>query len=508
MSKEILFTFAQDPSYTTTNLAEKLDGIRKKGFEQYYDTKFLNDFIEARRKQDGDNFSFSWNSRNPAGEWMSKNVKAASKVVDEPINVERIQAELEKDRFGYIVVATHLSGYSDFRNVAKYIHKAHPNVKVIASSAGSFVDETAQLADFTLRGDQVHDLREIIGETTNDPLKIVTVRSDTKTQFHGVTKKGSYALLVSSLGCMYGCDYCVSTAQFGTDFKNPFSAQQIKDAIISAHDTIAPDSKIFTVSLAEPQGLGNVRLWKEVFKLCRDMPFQCELVSTTSSKVMERYDLDELTLGALRLGTVNIGVESLLQGYKKNEAVDLMALNTRLREAGVNVVSTFIIGFDWHTKANIGNEIRLLKDLGSSGYIAANLEMKPGTPLYKAFKNSGRLLDVPPELLSFYGYQAYKHPEFATGFNDILPLLEEVGTELSAGNQALSPYLSVFLKRRNAGEAQQRRVIQGMIDDFASGIDPAAYEGDITKIVDQFSADLYYNLAFRHMDLFHPFVII
>lgn len=507
--KEILFTIAQDNTYNTIDLAAKLQGLQGKGFDRYYDAGFLEEYIASLRQQGkGESFSFDWYPHNAPGQWMSTNISVPSTVIVEPITIERVKQELDSERFGYIVVATYLNGYSTFREIAEYVHTKHPDVKVIVASTGALVDSTPQLADFTLRGDQVQDLRTIIGQPKTDPLKVVTVRSDTETHFNGVTKRGSYALLISSLGCMYGCDYCPSTAQFGTEYVAPFSAGEIKQAIIAAHDTIAPDSNTFTVSMAEPQGLGNIRLWKEVFKLCRDLPFQCELVSTTSSKIMQKYDLDELTSGALRLSTVNIGVESLLQGYKKNEGVDLKALNARLREAGINVVSTFIIGFDWHNKKNIREEVRLLKDLESSGYIVANLEMKPNTPIYNAFKRKGRLLDVPPELLSFYGYQAYTHPHFASGFNDMLPILGEIEDELAGGSQTLNANLTVFLKRKSRYEAGQRTTISRMMEDFQSCLEPEAYKNDVSAVIDKFAAELYFHLAFRQMDLFHPFIIL
>lgn len=508
MGKEILFTLAQDISYNTTDLVAKLKGLRAKSFEEYYDPKFLDEFISAREQKQGDGFSFDWYPQNAPGQWMSQNVSAPGTVIPEPITLERIQEELEDEKFGYVVIATYLSGYGTFKDVANYVRQKRPDVKVIAAATGALIEESSQLVDYTLKGDQVSDLRAIIGQPQIDPLKVVSVRSDTRTHFDGVTKKGSYALLISSLGCMYGCDFCPSTAQFGTNFVAPFSAEEIKDEIVAARDKISPGSKVFSVSLAEPQGLGNIRLWKEIFRLCRDLPFRCDLVSTTSSKVIQKYSLDELTQGALRLSTINIGVESLLQGYHKNKNVDLKAVINRLQNAGINVVSTFIVGLDWHTKENVRDEIKLLRDLGSSGYIAANLEMKPKTPLYNVYKTSGRLLEVPPELLSFYGYQAFTHPHFAAGFNDMLPLLEEIDEELSDGNRTLGANLAVYLSRQYEPDSQQRSTINRMLADFKAGLDPEAYPDGVSIAVEKFAAQLYFHLAFCQMDLFHPFIII
>jgi len=506
MSKEILFTIARDPTYDSRKAVDKLEGLSQKGFEKFYDVKLVNDYIE-QQKNKPNQFSFNWGPYNVPGQWMSENISVPSKVIAEPITLDRTKEELESGKYDHIVISTYLSGYSTFRNIAGYVRAKHPEVKIIAASVGALISESSELSDFTVRGDQVGDLRAIIGQSKTDPLKVVSVQSDTETEFNGVRKKASYALLISSLGCMYGCDFCPATAQFGQEYRAPFSAAEIMNSIISAHETIAPESKIFTVSLAEPQGLGNIWLWKEVFKLCRDLPFQCEIVSTTSSKVIQKYNLDELTSGALRLSTVNIGVESLLQGYEKNQGIDLKSTIYKLQQAGINVVCTYILGLDWQTKDNIKEEVKLLKDLGSSGYIVSNLEMQPGTPLYNAYKKNGRLLDVPPELLSFYGYQAYIHPNFISGFNDMLPLIGEVEDELSNGEQTLGANLRVFLQRKNQAELKQRSIIKKMLKDFSASVDPGSYVDGISIIEDKFAAELYFHLAFRNVDLFHPYIL-
>lgn len=200
-------------------------------------------------------------------------------------------------------------------------------------------------------------------------------------------------------------------------------------------------------------------------------------------------------------------MESLLNGYSKNSGVDLKALNTHLQSAGINVVSTFIVGLDWHTKENVREEVRLLKDLGSSGYIVANLEMQPGTPLYALYKRNGRLLDVPPELLNFYGYQAYTHPAFRSGFNDMLPLLREIEEELCDGDQVFGSNLDIYLNRRNEAEARQRLELSGHIETYRKSLDRRLSDADVAAAVGKFTAELYFKHVFRQVDLFHPFIL-
>ena len=429
MGEEVLFTIAQDNNYNSVDWTTRLEGLQHRRLDRYYDKAFLDGFLD-RIGQKGGTFSFNWYPHNAPGQWMAQNIDRPGTVIIEPITKETTEQELATGRYGYLVVATYLSGYSTFREIVSLARAKFPGIKIVAASVGALLPESSQLADYVVKGSQVHDLRDIIGQSRNDPLKIVTVQSDTETTVSGIIKRANYSLLLSSLGCMYGCDFCPSTAQFGNEYTSPFSAIEIKEAIIAARTKIAPETEVFTVSVAEPQGLGNIRLWREVFQACRDLPFECELVSTTSSGVLSKYSNEELTAGQLRLSTVNIGIESMIHGYDKNKGIDIKALIARLQEAGINVVVTAILGLDWHTRDNIKEEIRLLKELEASGYIVANLKMQPGTPLYHRYKKEGRLLAVPPELLSFYGFQAFTHPEFSPGFNDMLPLLYDDGREL------------------------------------------------------------------------------
>lgn len=508
-NKEVLFTVAQDKTYNNTNRAAQLSSLQQKGFDEFYDQHFLEAEIQRLDESTSiDDLYFSWYPQNPPGEWLSQNIKTESHVVVEPITLERVQQELAQNpHVSHLVIATYLNGYSTFRNIAQWVRAEHPHIKIVAAAVGALVPETKALSDHQLVGNQVKELRRLLSEPEQDPLKVVTVPSATEASYGGITKKGQYALLISSLGCMYGCDFCPVTAATGTDYQAPFTAEEIIYGLIQAKEQVAPNSNIFTVSLAEPQGLGNIKLWREVLRLGKDLPFQVDLVTTTSSKVISKYRLDELTLGSIRLSTVNIGVESLLHGYAKNDRVDLRALNRWLQEAGIAVVSTYIVGFDWQTPENVREEVKLLAELGSSGYIVANLEMQPNTPLANSYRQQGRILNVPPELLSYYGYQPFTHPHFAAGFSDMLPLLDEVESTLAKGTNVLNSNLTIFMNRGNAAQQAQRVRTQRILDDLGNSLVPNAYPAGANRVMEKLRADIYFHTIFRNMDLFHPYIL-
>lgn len=504
---KVLFALTQDQTYHTTDVASKLEGLEEMGLGEYYDQGFLNEHIAELRENDAGNFSFDWHMHNPPGQWMSDNITTPNTVIKEPATLDNVAEHMEHVQPEYLVLSSFLGGYSQFKEISRFVRHEYPNTKIVAGSVGALLNETVQHADYRIKGDQVTDLRAILGEQIDAPLKPVTIRSDTNTYFNGMHKESSYGLTVGSLGCHYGCDFCPSTAQFGKSYSAPFTAESIKESIIASKEAFAPDADSFTISLAEPQGMGNVALWKEILASCRDLPFTCDLVTTTSSKIIQRYTPEELTEGNLRVTTVNIGVESLINGYRKNKNVDLKSVIQRLQGSGISIVSTFIVGFDWHTKENVRQEVDLLAELDSDGYIVANLEMQPGTPVFEAYRRSGRIKDVPPHLLNFYGYQAFEHPHFKPGFNDMLPLLSEVEDRLADGNQVFSSNLTTFLNRNNQAEATKRAELTAEIKEFTAKLSEDLSDADKQSQIDRFSAELYFKKAFRQMDLFHPFIL-
>lgn len=503
--EKVLFTIAQEKLYNTTDAATQLEQLSKKGFESYYDQSQVDEHVATLRANAG-SLSFRWYPHNAPGEWMSQNTISPSRVDIEPTNPARMEEAINAYDPQTIVISTYLSGFSDYRRTAAMIREKYPDKKLIVGSVGALLPEARKLADFALRGDQVSDMRRFLGEEPR-PLEPVFVAADTTANFEGQTKSADFGLLISSLGCMYGCDFCPSTAQFGNKYNSPFGVKDIKEAIIRARDTIAPGANHFTLSVAEAQGLGDRGLWKELLRQCADLPFMCDLVTTTSSKILDSYSLEELTSGNMRLTTVNIGVESLIKGYQKNRNMDLKSLIGRLQGAGIQVVSTFIIGLDWHTKENIREEVALLKEIDSNGYIVANLEMQPGTPLFNKYKAEGRLLDVPPELLSFPGYQAFTHPHFSSGFKDMLPLMAEIDAELSEGNHVFAANMQTFLNRKNHQEKRQREEVAAALADFEKNLDPNLTAEERAARLQRFTASMYFKDIFRQVDLFHPFIL-
>jgi len=495
----VAYGIAQSFDYNTTNQAGKLEYLHQVGQEyvrrgnpEFYDAGFLEDHIaEQKRRQQEANFSFTWAPENPFGNFLKLNTQREATVIPGPISVENVEALLQQEPdIKNIVLGIYLNGYSQFREVSRHLRRYHPNVKIVAGAVGTLLPETATLADYLIGGNQINDMRSLLGEP-NLPLKVTVVPAKTSTSFNGRTKESTYGIMMSSYGCFYVCDFCPTTAQFHGRFSHPHSADEIVAAIHQAHELIGNTDQPMSLSLGDPQGMGDFPVWKEVFKRCKNMGFMVELATTTSSKILKQYSPEELTGGDLCVTCVNIGVESMLNPYVKNDGIDLQAEIAEYQAAGVKIAATFIIGHDWQSKENLNQEIEKLQILSPCGYIFSNMMMEPGTAIFEKMQQNGRLLNVPPEFLSAYGFQAFHHPYFQAGFKDMVPVLADVETRLNQGTAMFGRDLEIFLNRNNPRLKPLQRELRQKLKTVKN---------------DEEKARIFYDLAFRNIDLFHPYL--
>ncbi|MBI4225599.1 radical SAM protein [Candidatus Roizmanbacteria bacterium] len=504
----IAYVTTQYKEYNTTDQAGKLEHLDRvgrryieQGHSPFYDSQFLEHHIaKLRREQRGSNFSFNWLPENPHGNFLRQNTLREGYVLPVLASIDNIEELIKREPdIQNIVFAVYSNGYSVFREIAAHLRKEHPQISIVAGAVGSLYEESQQLADHVLQGNQIGEMRTLLGENIRNPLHIATARSITSTTFDGITKKNKYGIMITSYGCPYTCDFCPTTAQYQGKYETPHTPDEIVNAIYQAHETVAPGKPVMSLNLADPQGLGDVPVWKEVFKRCKDMGFMVELSTTTSSKILRQFTPEELTGGDLCVTCVNVGVESMLVPYAKNRGVDLKNLIDKYQSAGIRIAVTFIIGHDWHTNENIWQDVDQIQQLGASGYIVSNMMMERGTSLFNKMKATGRLLDVPPEFESSYGYQAFTHPQFEPGFNAMVPILSEIERKLNQGTDMFNRDMHFYMKRANRRLIETQAGLKQQEDEIEKN---AGSEEDIAIQ----KALLFYQTIFRNIDLFHPYI--
>jgi radical SAM superfamily enzyme YgiQ (UPF0313 family) len=95
----------------------------------------------------------------------------------------------------------------------------------------------------------------------------------------------------------------------------------------------------------------------------------------------------------LGLSWIWMGLESPRSQYTKLKGADTRQLTRELREHGIRVQGSTIIGLEHHTPANLAAEIDFAVDHGTDFHQFMLYTPVPGTPLYREMAEQGRMLE-------------------------------------------------------------------------------------------------------------------
>jgi radical SAM superfamily enzyme YgiQ (UPF0313 family) len=378
------------------------------------------------------------------GSFIADNLETSTEVLFGDISPEQVKMELNRaklDNFPYTHVgfSIFVTGYSNFVKTSQAVKEYDPNIITIAGNVGSLFPGTEQYVDLVCKGDGVPYLRNLFGEECRQDYSLEVIPAKSIISVNGVTLQSDLAQLVTKLGCVNTCDFCITRQLFDNHFTGAlFTPQQVHDTLVKYRRKIKKD---FHIMFCEPQGIVNKKWWYELFDTFNDEPEDYPVIVPTSLVSIKNFNLDRISRSSLRFMGLNIGIESFSQDYAKNiKHSETKQIMKRLTDYGIGVYGTFIIGFDHQTHDSIWEEIKRVVDLDIYAITVHNLKVLPQTPLWYKFEQDGRLLDVPYDFYYVEGFQAFTHPHFKPGFEDMLPLTYDIYEyiEKERGPQVLS----------------------------------------------------------------------
>jgi radical SAM superfamily enzyme YgiQ (UPF0313 family) len=120
-----------------------------------------------------------------------------------------------------------------------------------------------------------------------------------------------------------------------------------------------------------------------------------ELSVFSSANAIRKYTLQELV--ELGISWVWLGLESPHSTYSKLQGADTRQLTRELRENGIRVQGSTIIGLEHHTPENMAEEIEYAVGHQTDFHQFMLYTPVPGTPLHKQMTEQGRILqDIDP----------------------------------------------------------------------------------------------------------------
>jgi len=363
---------------------------------------------------------------NMSLEYIRANINTPTTTIDGEGTPEKIVYELNKAKrmgfpYTHVGFGIYPVGYSQFIECAKSVKAFDPQIITIAGNIGSMVDDTKHYVDYVFLGDGVKSLRSFFGEDVNRRYKVELSLSEQTVQ-----KGVKWLNFVTKLGCPEKCNFCMSSALFSHKHTPPLvTPKEVYDAVVKFHKG---SKDVLGLTACEPNFL-TYRNWSyELFELFEGYPIPIGFGGPATAKSLKKFDFERITNSSLHFSFVNVGIESFSEQYSKNSTFnETKMLMHKLRGLGVGVIGTFIVGFEEQTRESIMEELKLLTKLDCLFYFVQNLKAYPGTEVWDKLKESNKLLtDIPYDFFSISGFQAFKHPHFKVGFEDMLPLLRDI----------------------------------------------------------------------------------
>jgi radical SAM superfamily enzyme YgiQ (UPF0313 family) len=289
----------------------------------------------------------------------------------------------------------------------KAIRQYSPKSKVILGGYGTAFpdDDLKPYADYICRGEGVEFMRKLLGEPIDNPIHQPTVTSKSYLFSLPFPIEG---YIFGGLGCPAGCDFCATSHYFGRKHilflptgKTIIDAiERLRKAYPRMRNFYLSDEDFFVNRNRAIQFLEEIRK--------SDLP-AISLRGYGSVKSLSPFSASELV--EIGFDLLWIGYEGKRAGYEKMKGRPYKELFDDLRNHGISILASMIIGFDYQTPEIIEEEFQELMSLRPS--LCQFLIYGPayGTPSYHRLKEQGRFLPDMNEPYKYDGFWlGFKHP--------------------------------------------------------------------------------------------------
>lgn len=345
-------------------------------------------------------------------EYIAENLDSPTTVLHYPNRREFIK-ELRKG-YSVIGVAFILATFHRMKQVVKLIRKHSPSSRIVLGGYGTVLSDETLLpyGDAICREEGVAFMRKYLGEP-EIPMPYRHPLIISRLKFFG-KEASRTGIVMAGLGCPNGCDFCCTSHFFKRKHIRLLpTGKDIYNAIERYLD-IEPDMSI--VVLDEDFLLNKKRAMQ-----LRDCVLQGDrpvsIFAFSSVRAISQYSVTEI----LEMGIDGfwIGYEGTRSGFAKQSGRPVDEMFRELRDHGITVLASMVLGFPYQTPEIIQEELSGLLAL-KPGYCQFLIYgPTPGTPFYDRVMEENLLhKDFADDREDYYkkctGFRAMvRHPQMA-----------------------------------------------------------------------------------------------
>lgn len=346
---------------------------------------------------------------------IQQNISAPCTVLDFP-HREDFARELTTNHYDVVGISSIIVNVGKVKEMCRMVRELSPDSTIVVGGHVTAIPGIEQMvdADHYVKGDGISWMRGYLGENISAPIKHPEIVSGFGHRALGITfprdEGTTAATIIPSVGCPMGCNFCTTSSFFGGKgkFLNFFDTGDELYEIMAGLERKLKVKSFFVMDenflLQKPRAMRLLELMKQNGKAWALYVF-------SSANAIRKYTMEELI--SLGISWIWLGLESPHSSYSKLNGADTVELAHELREHGIKLLGSTIVGLEHHTPENIRGELEHAISHDTDFHQFMLYTPVPGTPLYFQMKEEGRLIDV--DLADIHGQYKFNFEHAAIG---------------------------------------------------------------------------------------------
>lgn len=381
---------------------------------------------------------------------IKENIEAPCTLLDFP-DLDRFIATLRANQYHIIGISSIIPNVNKVKKMCQLIRTYQPGATIVVGGHIGNMDGIDDIidTDHIVRGDGIAWFRQYLGQDMTRPVKHPAVASAFGARILGQKLSDgpgdTAAIVVPSVGCPMGCNFCSTSALFGGKgkFNNFYESGEELYAVMADLEEKLKVTSFFILDenflLHRHRALGLLEQMKEHNK-------SWALYVFSSAKVLRSYRMEQLV--ELGISWVWMGLEGKKSQYAKLAGIETRSLIDDLQDHGIRVLGSSIIGLEEHTPENIAEVIDYAVAHATDFHQFMLYTANQGTPLYAELKKKGTLL--PPEEFKVSDSHGqfrfnHRHPHIPAGAEEKI-LLEAFAQDFRVNGPSLFRLIRTILK--------------------------------------------------------------
>ena len=325
---------------------------------------------------------------------IQANIDAPSTLLDFP-KLDRFIDEITSNYYDIIGITSIIPNVGKVEKMCALIRQHCPDCKIIVGGHVANLPGIASRidADHIVCGEGISWFRRYLGQDENQPILHPEILSGFGGRTLGVSLSqrpaNTAAVLIPSVGCPMGCNFCSTSAMFGGKGKS-VNFYESGEELFRVMCRLEARMKTRSFFVMDENFLLYRKRALELLELMRRHAKSWSLYVFSSARAISSYTQEELV--GLGVSWIWMGLEGEDSAYSKLKNIDTHRMVRMLQSNGIKVLGSSIIGLETHSPSLIDNVIDYSVKHDTDFHQFMLYTPVPGTPLYEHHKNQGTLL--------------------------------------------------------------------------------------------------------------------